>query len=99
MEDVLLPIGSIVKVAQNEREIPSTWMIIGKRVPHPEVCLANDYAAVPYPDGYQFNLNGDPQMFYFDHYEIDEVVKVAEEINIPEYRVSCSHKDCPICNG
>lgn len=98
MKDVLLPIGSIVNVAQNEREIPSAWMIIGKRVPHPQVCLANDYVGVPYPLGYQFNLNGEPQLLYFDHLEIDEVVMIAEETPAPDYRVSCSHKDCPICN-
>jgi len=99
MKDVLLPVGSIVKLAQHENELPRTWMIIGRRIPHPKVCLANDYAAVPYPDGYQFNLDGDPQMLYFDHYEIDEVVRTTEEIEEPDYRVSCSHKNCPICNG
>ena len=98
MKDVLLPIGSVVKLAQHENELPRTWMIIGKRIPHPKVCLANDYAAVPYPIGYQPDLNGDLQLFLFDHTEVDEVVREAEEIETPEYRVSCSHKNCPICS-
>ena len=87
-----------MKLAQHENELPRTWMIIGKRVPNPKLYLAHDYAAVPYPDGYQPDLKGEPQMLYCDHTEIDEVVREAAETESPEYRVSCSHKNCPICN-
>ncbi|WCK57124.1 DUF4176 domain-containing protein (plasmid) [Aneurinibacillus sp. Ricciae_BoGa-3] len=86
MEDVLFSLGSIVKVTPNNDE-QTEYLIIGKRVVNPNSYRAWDYVSVPTEHGFKWNVDKRndkiefaPNFFYFNHFEIEEVVKIADEV-------------------
>lgn len=99
MKEVLLPIGTIIKGRVREEDELEAWMIIGKRAINPDTGKAWDYVSVPHPEGYIRSKAGYPNFYYFNHYEIDEIVTVPADTEAEEYITNCSHKGCPICNG
>ncbi|MEB9411387.1 MULTISPECIES: DUF4176 domain-containing protein [Bacillus cereus group] len=85
MEEVLLPIGTVVKVEGEYGEEPETCMIIGRRVINPASMKSWDYISVYYPEGFKrtFTKTSDgykheEDLFYFNHTEIIEVVSNFE---------------------
>lgn len=80
MEEVLLSIGSVVKV-ENKGE--NHYMISGKRVIDFNSIKACDYYAVPYPEGLQYRKDNENNGIYFNHPEIEKVIHKCE-VTIPE---------------
>jgi hypothetical protein len=97
MAEILLPIGSIIKVRPDDEDEPRAWMIVGRRAINPNTGKAWDYVSVPHPEGYVQIKSNPPNFYYCNHPEIDEIVMKAQEPD--DYQVNCSHKNCPICNG
>lgn len=72
MDDVLLPIGSIVEV-EHKGEVEN-YLIVGKRVINFNTMKAWDYYSVPFPEGNKRDKEGrDDNGFYFNHSEIDTI--------------------------
>lgn len=90
MEEVFLPIGTVVKVEGEYGEEPETCMIIGRRVINPASMKSWDYISVYYPEGFKrtftkttFTKTSDgykheEDLFYFNYTEIIEVVSNFE---------------------
>lgn len=81
MEDVLLPIGSLIKGAPDGEE-QRLYLIVGRRIINHETMCCWDYVSVPFDEGMKRNIEGDKKHFenfyYFNHYDIDEIVKVND---------------------
>lgn len=74
LEDVLLKVGSIVKVQPNHENIQD-YMIIGRRIVSTNSKKAWDYISIPFPEGLNLDRNDVYNFFYFNHYEIEEIVE------------------------
>lgn len=79
-QDVLLPIGSIVKVEPHREQIQD-FMIIGRRVVSDNSLRSWDYISIPFATGLQRDLKksekgitASDNFFYFNHYDIEEIV-------------------------
>lgn len=81
LADVLIPIGSIVEVADRD-EILTQYMIIGRRVVNHETFRSWDYVSVPLDEGMQRKIQKDGKhfenFFYFNHYEIQKIISEFE---------------------
>lgn len=76
-KDVLLPIGSLVKVTPHHDE-QRLYMIVGKRIINHDSLRAWDYISIPYFDGLkrkiEISMKHYENFFYFNHYEIEEIL-------------------------
>jgi hypothetical protein len=77
LEDILLPIGSLVKATPTKDET-KTYMIVGRRIINHESLRAWDYISVPFEDGLSRTIQKDMKtfenFFYFNHFDIEEIV-------------------------
>lgn len=88
MNEVLLPIGTVVKAEpQHDYEEPVEYMIIGNRIINHESFRCWDYIGVPYPVGmkreFSKNSNGmkhSENFFYFNHTEILAIIREMNTI-------------------
>ncbi len=80
MEECLLNIGSVVKVAPDNDE-QQEWIIIGRRIVSPKSLIAWDYVSVS-TKGFQWTVSQDksfsPYFFFFNHPDIEEVVHTTK---------------------
>jgi hypothetical protein len=76
-KDVLLPVGSLVKVTPHQDE-QKLYMIIGRRIINHDSLRAWDYISIPYHEGLTRKIENDRKnydnFFYFNHFEIEEIV-------------------------
>lgn len=78
MQEVLLNIGSVVEVEDNNGEIKQ-YMITAKRVINFRTMKAWDYYSVPYPEGGRKDKDGnDDNGFYFNHPKISKIIYVCK---------------------
>ncbi|PLS18840.1 hypothetical protein CVD28_00110 [Bacillus sp. M6-12] len=93
LEDVLLPIGSLVKVTPHHDE-QRLYMIIGKRIINHDSLRAWDYISVPFEEGAKRkifkNMEHEENFFYFNHHEIEEIVST---FTLPEATTGSIHEE------
>ncbi|MEC2352555.1 DUF4176 domain-containing protein [Bacillus velezensis] len=86
-EDVLLPIGTIFKAKEPGYEDGQSiieYIIIGKRTINPQSMRAWDYIVFPFDEGYkneykEHTKEWENNFVYFNHTDIEEVIKSFED--------------------
>lgn len=76
MNDVLLPIGSLIK-ATAPQSTQTLYMIIGKRIINHETLNAWDYVCVPFEDGFKREMKSCSShydnFYYCNHTDIEHI--------------------------
>lgn len=82
-KEVLLEIGNIVLVVEEDGKSANKYLIIGKRQYNPNSGKSWDYAGVPLEEGYRMeNKKEHPyewsNMYFFNHTDIVEIKEFEE---------------------